>query len=173
MIKIFLFATLLLISFAGIAQKIASPILLQMRDGKIYFDNVYALDASIKKAELYTKAVSWFNEKSRTVVDADERAGKIAGTYNTRVDIGSTGTFYLVKASISIIVYDATYEVKIYDIYEKPVKKGVSNEYSKAEYRWWDFRRGKPWSADDEPLFRGISEDVLELINSLNNKMNK
>jgi len=173
MIKIYLFISLLLLPFMSKAQKITSPILLQMRDGKVYFDNVYALNASIKKANLYASAVKWFNGNGKTVTDANESTGVITGTYSTRINLGNTGNYYLIRALITITVYDATYEVKVYDVYEKPIKQDISNEYSKIEYRWWDFRRGKPWSTDDEPLLKGISAAINNVMDSLGNEMNK
>ena len=173
MIKKFLFIFLLLLPFAGIAQGNSSPILLQMRNGKVYFDNVYALSASLKKADLYAKALSWFKGDEKALVSANEKKGEITGTYTTRINIGDTGNYYFVRVIVDVVVYDASYEVKIFDVYEKPVEKGISNEYSKIEYRWWDFRRGKPWSADDEPLFRGVSSAVINIMETIGNKMNK
>ena len=159
--------------FISMAQGNTSPILLQMRNGKVYFDNVYALNPTFKKAELYNKAQNWFKGDEKTTTTANEKKGEIIGTYTTRVNIGTTGNYYFVRLVVDVIVYDATYEVKVYDVYEKPIEKGISNEYSKIEYRWWDFRRGHPWSGDDEPLFRGISAAVGNVMDSLGNEMNK
>ncbi len=173
MIKKLLFLCILLMPLMAIAQGNTSPILLQMRSGKVYFDNVYALNPTFKKADLYTKALNWFKGDEKTMTVANEKKGEVVGTYTTRVNIGNTGNYYFVRFVVDVIVYDATYEVKVFDIYEKPIEKGISNEYSKIEYRWWDFRRGKPWSADDEPLFRGISASVNNVMDSLGNEMNK
>lgn len=175
MMKKLLFLSLLFIPVIAMSQKGISPILLQMRNGKVYFDNVYALNPTFKKNDLFNKSLEWFkgNENVASITVANEKKGEIAGTYITRVNIGNTGNYYLVRLAVNVIVYDATYEVKVFDVYEKPIEKGISNEYSKIEYRWWDFRRGKPWSADDEPLFRGISSAVNEVIHSVDNEMNK
>jgi hypothetical protein len=173
MIKKLLFLCLLLMPAMGMAQGSTSPILLQMGNGKVYFDNVYALNPTFKKADLYNKVQGWFKGDEKTITATNEKNGEITGIYTTRVNIGSTGNYYFVRFMIDVIVYDATYEVKVFDVYEKPIEKGISNEYSKIEYRWWDFRRGKPWSADDEPLFRGVSAAVNNLMYSLGNEMNK
>ncbi|HEX8020766.1 hypothetical protein [Mucilaginibacter sp.] len=173
MIKKLSFIVLLLMPFIGSAQGNTSPILLQMRNGKVYFDNVYALNPVFKKADLYAKAQNWFKGDEKTIITTSEKKGEVTGTYITRVDIGNTGNYYFVRMVVGVIVYDATYEVKVFDVYEKPVEKGISNEYSKIEYRWWDFRRGKPWSTDDDPLFRGISTAVTTVVDSIGNEMSK
>lgn len=175
MMKKLVFLSFLLLPLTVIAQGSASPILLQMRNGKVYFDNVYALNPTFKKADLFNKTLEWFkrNESVASITIASEKKGEIMGAYITRVNIGNTGNYYLVRFAVNVIIYDASYEVKVFDVYEKPIEKGISNEYSKIEYRWWDFRRGKPWSADDEPLFRGLSAAVNNVINSIDNEMNK
>lgn len=173
MIKRLLFILLMLSPFMGMAQENKTPILLQMRNGKVYFDNVYALNPIFKKADLYAKTLNWFKGDDKAVVIANEKKGEVTGIYTTRINIGTTGNYYFVRVVVDVIVYDATYEVKVYDVYEKPIKKGISNEYSKIEYRWWDFRRGKPWSTDDDPLFRGISAAVGTVLESIGNEMNK
>ena len=173
MIKKLLFLYLMLMPFISIAQGNTSPILLQMRNGKVYFDNVYALSPTFKKADLYNKVQNWFKGDEKTVTTTNEKKGEVIGTYTTRVNIANTGNYYFVRVVVDVIVYDATYEIKVYDVYEKPIEKGISNEYSKIEYRWWDFRRGHPWSGDDEPLFKGISSAVGNVMDSLGNEMNK
>jgi hypothetical protein len=50
---------------------------------------------------------------------------------------------------------------------------GVTNDYSKIEYRWWDFRKGKPWNPEDEALFKGLDQHSLLLMASLEKEMTK
>lgn len=73
---------------------------------------------------------------------------------------------------INIKVYNDGYTFTANSFYEKPIESGISNEYSKIEYRWWDYRQGKPWSAEDETLFKGIASDETALMASLENQMN-
>ena len=49
---------------------------------------------------------------------------------------------------------------------------GVTNDYSKIEYRWWDFRKGKPWNKEDEALFKGINYQTLSVIDSFKKSVN-
>ncbi|UOE46443.1 hypothetical protein MTO98_18755 [Mucilaginibacter sp. SMC90] len=174
MIRKLLLVALLLSPFICRAQINTSSILLQMRNGKVYFDNVYALNPGFKRDVLFAKTLEWFkgDEKIANITVANEKKGEVMGSYITRINIGNTGNYYFVRFAVDVIVYDATYEVKVFDVYEKPIEKGISNEYSKIEYRWWDFRRGKPWSADDDPLFRGISNAIDSVLHSIDNKVN-
>jgi len=178
MIKKLLLFSFLIIPFMSIAQSNnRQPVLLQMRDGKVYFDNVYSLDAKLKKAELFKQALSWFKSTYPSIDSSNytgnERKGEITGTGIFKVTTSASGNYYWLRVAISIVVHNATYELKVYDIYEKPIEKGISNEYSKIEYRWWDYRQGKPWSAEDETLFKGLSSNIDTITASLLTQMNK
>ncbi len=48
-----------------------------------------------------------------------------------------------------------------------PLKKEPTNDYSKIEYRWWDFRQGKPWSTGDRALFTGLHSATRALMDSV------
>ena len=45
------------------AQSNASPVMMQMRNGKIYFDNTYSLDSKLKKEELFNRATGLLLDK--------------------------------------------------------------------------------------------------------------
>ena len=68
---------------------------------------------------------------------------------------------------------DTGYTYRAYNYYEKPIEKGITNEYSKIEYRWWDYRQGHPWSVEDKRLFTGLNNNSLTLLASLKNIMDK
>jgi hypothetical protein len=131
MMKKLLFLCLLLMPAMGMAQGSTSPILLQMRNGKVYFDNVYALNPTFKKANLYNKVQGWFKGDEKTATATNEKKGEVIGTYTTRVNIGNTGNYYFVRFVVDVIVYDATYEVKVFDVYEKPIEKGFRTNIQK------------------------------------------
>jgi len=158
-----------------IAQSDTHPVMMQMRNGKIYFDNTYALDPLLKKGELFDRAVDWLKsafegpEKSIDIIDA--KKGEVSGTGIFKIVTSSAGHYYRLKFAVNIVVHDATYEVKVFDFYEKPIEPGISNEYSKIEYRWWDYRQGKPWSAEDKRLFTGIDKNIKEMLASLEGVM--
>lgn len=160
-----------------IAQSDTQPVMMQMRNGKIYFDNTYALDAGLKKEELFNRAANWikgaFQDPERGTINTDEKKGEIAGTGVFKIVTNASGHYYWLKFAVYVIVRNATYEIKAYDFYEKPIEPGISNEYSKIEYRWWDYRQGKPWGPEDKPLFEAMSKDVNEMLSSLQVAMSK
>ena len=129
--------------------------------------------------QLFAFSNQWLKNDSSI---AKKSIKKIGGKNNELIATGlfkivtsNTGNYYLVKFEVKLTISDTGYVFKVGSFYEKPIENGISNEYSKLEYRWWDFRQGKPWSAEDEPLFKGIvaDENVLQLsfenvINNIN-----
>jgi hypothetical protein len=83
----------------------------------------------------------------------------------------STGHYYWLKPEITILLTDSGYIFEAYNYYEKPVIPGATNDYSKIEYRWWDFRKGKPWNPEDEALFKGLEQHTLLLMASWEKEM--
>ena len=177
MLKKLLVISVILLPCICAAQSDTSPVVMQMKNGKIYFDNIYALDAGLKKEALYDKALYWFKVSfpypEKTIAITDDKKGEIDGTGIFKITTSSSGHYYWLKFTVNIIVRNATYELKAFDFYEKPIEPGISNEYSKIEYRWWDYRQGKPWSAEDSALFKGFSTDMNEMMVSLEKEMGK
>lgn len=168
---------LILLPGISIAQSDVPPVTMQMRNGKVYFDNAYSLNAGLKNDTLYHRALNWFNtafpypEKSIRITDI--KKGEVEETGVFKIITSSSGHFYLMKFTLIITVHNATYEVKAFDFYEKPIEPGISNEYSKIEYRWWDYRQGKPWSVEDAVLFKGLNDDIKDMMVSLEKAMGK
>jgi hypothetical protein len=104
---------------------------------------------------------------------ADKAAGKIVGHGIFKIMVSESGNYYWIKPIVSITVTDGHYLFQSYDYYEKPIEKGISNEYSKIEYRWRDYRKGKPWSKEDEPLFKGLHENSQLMMASLLQSMSR
>jgi hypothetical protein len=94
----------------------------------------------------------------------DETKKTIVGTIRFRVDIPLTGNYFWLRAGIYFRVDKDSIRIQVRDFYEKPIEKGVTNDYSKIEYRWWDFRKAKPWSSEDETLFKGLDEETRKLM---------
>lgn len=177
MLKKLIIVFLLTLPCMGMAQSDTRLLMMQMRNGKIYFDNTYSLDSSHKKEELFNKALGWFKatfpypEVNSITTNAGK--GEISGTGVFKIITSNSGHYYWIKFTVNIIVLNATYELKLYDFYEKPIESGISNEYSKIEYRWWDFRQGKPWSPEDQILFNGVNKNINDMLSSLERAMNK
>ncbi len=117
----------------------------------------------LKKEDLFNKALNWFKNSfpypDKNISIADSTRGEIAGTGIFKIITSNSGHYYWIRFAINIIVQNATYGLKVFDFYEKPIESRISNEYSKIEYRWQDFRKGKPWPAEDKILFKGLDED--------------
>jgi hypothetical protein len=129
----------------------------------------------LQKTRQYQRALQWiarsFPGSKASIQVADKKAGKIEGTVFFKLINSSSGNYYWVKFNISIIVTDNNYTFRAYNYYEKPIEKGITNDYSKIEYRWWDFRQGKPWSSEDQTLFKGIEAGTSLLMASLEKEM--
>jgi hypothetical protein len=177
MLKKLFLIVLILSPFLGIAQSNTRPVMMQMRNGKVYFDNTYALNANLKKEELFNRASNWlkgaFPYADKSISTGDDKKNDISGTGVFKIITSNSGHYYWIRFTVNIIVHNATYEVKAFDFYEKPVESGISNEYSKIEYRWWDFRQGQPWSAEDQILFNGLDKDINDMQASLETDMSK
>jgi Domain of unknown function (DUF4468) with TBP-like fold len=168
---------LLIVPCMCVAQSDIHPVIMQMRNGKICFDNTYALNASLKKEKLFSRALNWFKSSfpypEKSINTADDKKGEIAGEGVFKIITSNSGHYYWIRFTVNIIVHNATYELKAFDFYEKPIESGISNEYSKIEYRWWDFRQGKPWSVEDQTLFNEFDKNINEMLASLEKDMNK
>jgi len=165
--KIFLLL-FILPSFTGFAQ---SNIPIPMKNGIIFYEKSY--NSNLSKQELYSNAEKWlknyFPEEKKII----KTPGEIAGTGIFKIVTSQSGNYYWLRFNISIAVNDNGYTLKAFNVYEKPIESGISNEYSKLEYRWWDFRQGKPWSAEDEPLFKGLDLDMTSMMTSFEKNTSK
>ncbi len=162
-------------SFACCAQNNTSLIPIPMKNGIICYEKTYTLQEGSNKEELFNNALKWlkksFPESTAEPETSDQKAGKIDGTGIYKIITSNSGNYYWIKFSLAIAVSDSSYSLKAYNFYEKPVESGISNEYSKIEYRWWDYRQGKPWSAEDQKLFTGLHTDLTGMIASFEKAM--
>src|ERR1700741_4355656 len=131
--KLFI-AALVLLPGMVMAQSDPQPLTMQMRDGKIYFDNTYSLDAKLEKEELFSRASNWFKDAfpypDKSIDISDDKKGELSGTCIFKIVTINSGNYCWIRFKVNIIVHNATYELKLYDIYEKPIESGISNEYS-------------------------------------------
>ncbi len=178
MLKKLIVIFLILLPSIAMAQSDTRPLMMQMRNGKVYFDNTYALNANLKKEDLFSRALNWFKSSfpypDKSINAADDKKGEISGTGVFKIITSNPqGHYYWIKFTVNIAVHNATYELKAFDFYEKPIESGISNEWSKIEYRWWDFRQGQPWSAEDQILFKGLDKEINDMLISLETGMSK
>ena len=177
MLKKLLILSLVLAPFIGAAQTDTPQIPIPMKKGLIDYEQTISLNTSLPRQAQYKNMISWFNDTfSNTggnIITADEKSGEINGTGNFKVRTSQTGNYYWLRFAVTIKLNDSVYTFKATNVYEKPVEKGISNEFSKIEYRWWDFRQGHPWSVEDTVLFRRMDSTMNSLMIALQNKIGK
>ena len=146
--------------------------------------------AGVKGEVLYEKALGWFSrafpdEKNQAGEGDAGTGGKIGGVdyAHTSIDTQSPGSitrketfkvltgdesvnYYFITVTMHVGITDGGYTFQVYNFYEKPIQQGITNDYSKIEYRWRDFRYGKPWFNTDKALFTGLNEQILAYIDS-------
>jgi type 1 glutamine amidotransferase len=166
MLKKLFILTLILVPFIGVAQN-KTPIPIPMKNGIIWYQKSYPIKKDLKRPELTKIAMSWFKDNFPNENMTADNSQELEGTCIFKIATGASGNYYWLKFKLTITPSDSSYIFRAYNVYEKPIERGITNEYSKLEYRWWDFRNGKPWSADDEPLFKGLDADMNTLMASL------
>jgi hypothetical protein len=161
------------------------------RNGKVYYQKNYSYDHSLSREEAYRRALQWYEQTFRgadkTVEIADPEAGIIGGT--ARFDIltggqspdghpiplaipgpegftGGPSNHYQVQCRLEIRVTDTGYVLIASHFADRALDKGITNDFTKVEYRWWDYHSGNPWSAADQPLFEGLHAHILTLEDS-------
>lgn len=159
---------LMLIPLANYAQKDTIKIDIPMKKGKIFYEETVTAKTA-GKTELYNNASQWFlktfpDQQKSSVFNKD--AGTISGTGIFKVITSASGNYYWLRFKIEITVSDTGYTLNTHDYYEKPIEAGITNDYSKISYRWWDYRQGHPWSAEDTKLFTGLHSNSLQLLAS-------
>lgn len=172
--KLLLFAGMLM-PFICAAQVDTSKIPIPMKNGIVYYEKSYELNASLPKQVHFKNAVNWFKTSFSDIGGdiriTDEKSGEISGRGVLKIKVNPNGNYYWLRFDVDIALGDSTYTFKAYHVYEKPIEKGISNEFSKIEYRWWDYRQGHPWSPEDITLFKGLDSKMDTLMISLQHKL--
>jgi hypothetical protein len=149
--------------------------MLPVIQGKIVYDSTYAATGKGTEAEVLAKAAKWlkaeftFPESGLTAVDKTNH--QVTGVGIFKIPVSDDGHYYWMRANISVQHTVVGYRVVVTNVFEKPVEPGISNEYSKLEYRWRDYRNGKPWSAEDDNLFTGFVAALGKMQKSLQSSL--
>jgi hypothetical protein len=139
-----------------------------MQNGVIVYEEKIPLvkDESVSHAiTIWKNRFSSVDRQYQPVILSNIESGhSMKGTILFKVDIPQTGNYFWLKATVFIFPVNNSLALQVRDFYEKPIEKGVSNDYSKIEYRWWDFRHARPWSNEDESLFIGLDQKTRNFI---------
>jgi hypothetical protein len=147
-----------------------------MKNGIIFYQKSFAIRNTLSKNEWQAKCKTWLTRtfpgvKEKIVADI---TGKVSGKGLLKIITDSVaGHYYWIRPAITISYTSDSCIIQSYNYYEKPVMPGVTNDYSKIEYRWWDFRKGKPWNKEDEALFEGLNAQTISMINSFETELNR
>jgi type 1 glutamine amidotransferase len=122
---------------------------------------------SVSKEQRFRLAVQWAKGRfPGSALSVDPNKDSIIGKGFFNVVVSPTGHYYRMRFSFVIRLTGERPEFRADHFYEKPFEKGITNDYSKIEYRWWDFRQGKPWSPEDRKLFNGLDAAMRAVIDS-------
>lgn len=176
-VKLLFLIAMLLMPLFGFAQKDIYKIPIPVKSRVVNYTDTCKISKSQNKAQLLDKAAGWLSKSFKGdelgVELTDKAAGKIKGKGIFKIITSDGGNYYWLKFNISITITDSTCILNTLNYYEKPIENGISNEYSKIEYRWGDYKRGKPWSAEDEKIFLGLNSNSLALLASFHSEMSK
>ncbi|MES2274857.1 MAG: DUF4468 domain-containing protein [Bacteroidota bacterium] len=165
----------LLVPIMAHAQKDTSKIPIPVKNRLVNYVQACTYSSPQNQTVVFNRAVKWVSGNlkgsEQGIKTKDAASGKITATGMFKIITSDSGNYYWLRFNVLITVSDGACVLSLLNYYEKPIEKGISNEYSKIEYRWGDFRRGKPWSAEDEKLFEGLNSNSQALMESFKKAM--
>jgi hypothetical protein len=166
---------LLFVPLANYAQGGTPDLDIPMKQGKINYEQTVIVNNKSSEIAARNKAIQWLVKQfsNSKVALLKKMTGTVSGEGIFKIPVNPNGNYFWLKFKINIAVTDGAYTLNIYDFYEKPIEKGISNEYSKIGYRWWDYSQGHPWSAEDKPLFIGLDKNSRALLASFKKAMSQ
>lgn len=157
----------LCLPFLGLAQVDTTQIPIPLKNRIVLYESTFNFGHDIAKADVYRKIEKWFVDTSvdlkKKLLSSDKAKGEILGLAIFKIVTNENGNHFWIRTALKISVADSGYSFQSYNYFEKPMVKGVTNDYSKIEYRWRDYRNGKPWTPDDKNLFLGLNQHAILL----------
>lgn len=158
------YATLLRDAILWAASSGPAGFSILMEDDRVTWSRKYTLPLGPKQRELVQRLLDALSAGGLKITTADAETGTILGTGN--MDVGNTDLRY----NWVVSVHDRRYTFSATHFYEKPADH--AGEYSKIEYRWWDFRLGHPWRPGDSALFTGLEQRIPKIMDDLYQRVN-
>jgi type 1 glutamine amidotransferase len=149
---------------------------LPMLDTRVTFQRQYNLPLGPVSSELFERLRQALSTGPFTTTTTDPETGTLMGTGHLKIitsqkQNGDSSQYYLIRFNWVAGATNGRYSFRATHYYEKPVNIGTTGEYSKIEYRWWDFRQGHPWHAGDQPLFTGLDSLMTIAMDDLNKQV--
>ena len=134
------------------------------------FDSVFQKNRLIRKIQVQQAAHNRLTETfagtpTKSIYD-QQHSSIYVGDAKIKILTGYKSVYYWLRFHYNLAAKDSNYSFGITDIYEKPIEIGT-NDYSKLEYRYWDYSHLKPWTRDDQQVFQGLQSEVIRLESSL------
>lgn len=168
---------ILLASLHAAAQDSAQRIPIPMKNGLVWYESSGEFRSTDNRKHRFLVVMNWYRKNfsgaEHKVMRKDEKNGELIFTGAFRVNTSATGNYYWLMPEFEIQLNDSGYDFRAGKYFEKPIEKGITNDYSKIEYRWRDYRKGHPWSTEDTLLFEGLNSKTLALEESLKEELLK
>ena len=141
---------------------------LPLRDQRVGYERSFRLGSpGVRGLELFLRLRRAMRRPRFVVTHADSVLGVLSGKGTLDIPTNDSGHHYLVNFDWNINVSDGHYSFRSDHYYEKPVGIGTTTEFSKIEYRWWDFRQGHPWHREDQRLFAGLDSSMTRAMDDI------
>jgi hypothetical protein len=166
------YATLLRDAIQWAASTGPAGFSIPMPDNRVGWQQQYILPLGPQQAELYQRLHQALSSDSFTITAADPETGTILGTGHIGLITGGSIQKTLLRYNWVVRVHDGRYTFTATHFYERRGSPGPPNEYSKIEYRWWDFRLGHPWGPGDSTLFTGLEQAMPGIMDEIYRQVN-
>ncbi|HXB08219.1 MAG TPA: ThuA domain-containing protein [Puia sp.] len=147
---------------------------LPLSDHRVSYERTYTPGAPVvPQPELFLRLKQALVQSHYTIVNADSATGTINGKGRLDIPVNDSGHRYQLTYDLNIGVTDGHYRFRTDHYFEKPINIGTTSEFTKIEYRWWDFRQGHPWHRDDKRLFTGLDSAMTLAMDDLYRQVNR
>jgi type 1 glutamine amidotransferase len=157
---------------------------LPLSDRRVSYDHEYVLGAPVvPQTELFLRvkraltgppSTAGLSGNPRfTISTADPATGTLIGKGSLDIPTNDSGHHYQLTYDFDIHIADGRYRFRTDHYYEKPINIGTTSEFTKIEYRWWDYRQGHPWHRDDKRLFTGLDSAMNLVLDSVYQQVNR
>ncbi len=151
-----------------------ATVALPLNDHRVSYDRRYTLGSpETPQTELFLRLKHTLNQPKYTITTADPATGTFIGKGSLDIPTNDSGHHYQINYDFTITVTDGHYTVHTDHYYEKPINIGTTPEFTKIEYRWWDYRRGHPWHRDDKRLFIGLDSAMTGVLDEVYHQVNR
>jgi len=141
---------------------------------RVSYERSYTLGSqTTPQVELFGRLKSALTSPRFTITTADPNTGTLIGKGFLDIPTNDSGHHYQINYDWVASVNDGHYSIRTDHYYEKPINIGTSPEFTKIEYRWWDYRQGHPWHRDDKRLFTGLDSAMTTALDDVYKQVNK